>query len=87
MSSGAVDGHRAPRRGRPAGASREGVLGLIGDEWKQKWGPLPGGTYQVPYADCYRCPFQLTYPDCGLFCLDFIRQSVRKTTAWLACTP
>jgi len=58
-----------------------GVVGLIGDEWKQKWGPLPGGTYQVPYADCYRCPFQLTYPDCGLFCLDFIRQSVKKTTA------
>ena len=28
MSSGAVDGHRAPRRGRPAGASREDVLGL-----------------------------------------------------------
>jgi len=58
-----------------------GVLGLIGDEWKQKWGPLPGGTYQVPYADCYRCPFQLTYPGCGMFCLDFIRESVKKTTA------
>ncbi len=58
-----------------------GVIGLIGDEWKQKWGPLPGGTYQVPYADCYRCPFKLTYPDCGMYCLDFIRQSVKTTTA------
>ena len=58
-----------------------GVMGLIGDEWKQKWGPLPGGTYQVPYADCYRCPFKLTYPDCGMACLDFMRQSLKTTTA------
>lgn len=58
-----------------------GVIGLIGDEWKQHWGPLPGGTHLVPYADCYRCPFKLTYPGCGLFCLDFIRQSLKTTTA------
>ena len=58
-----------------------GVIGLIGDEWKQKWGPLPGGTYQVPYADCYRCPFKLSHPDCGMFCLDFMRQSLKTTTA------
>jgi 4-aminobutyrate aminotransferase-like enzyme len=58
-----------------------GVIGLIGDEWKQKWGPLPGGTYQVPYADCYRCPFKLTYPGCGMGCLDFMRQSLKTTTA------
>ncbi|HXQ24520.1 MAG TPA: aminotransferase class III-fold pyridoxal phosphate-dependent enzyme, partial [Candidatus Acidoferrales bacterium] len=50
-----------------------GVMGLIGDEWKQKWGPLAPGTHLVPYADCYRCPFKLTHPDCGMFCLDFIR--------------
>jgi 4-aminobutyrate aminotransferase-like enzyme len=58
-----------------------GVIGLIGDEWKQHWGPLPGGTHLVPYADCYRCPFDLRYPDCGLFCLDFVRRSLRTTTA------
>ncbi|HVN86522.1 MAG TPA: aspartate aminotransferase family protein [Candidatus Binatia bacterium] len=58
-----------------------GVMGLIGDEWKQKWGPLASGTHLVPYADCYRCPFKMTYPDCGMFCLDFIRQSLKTTTA------
>jgi len=57
-----------------------GVIGLIGDEWKKGWGPLPGGTYQVPYADCYRCPFKMTYPDCGMYCLDFVRQSLKVTT-------
>ncbi len=60
-----------------------GVMGLIGDEWKQKWGPLAPGTHLVPYADCYRCPFKLKYPDCGMFCLDFIRQSLKTTTAGL----
>src|SRR5262249_45179041 len=57
-----------------------GVMGLIGDEWKQKWGPLAPGTHLVPYADCYRCPFKLSYPDCGMFCLDFVRQSLKTTT-------
>jgi 4-aminobutyrate aminotransferase-like enzyme len=58
-----------------------GVMGLIGDEWKQHWGPLAPGTHLVPYADCYRCPFKLTYPDCGVACLDFMRQSLATTTA------
>lgn len=57
-----------------------GVIGLIGDEWKQQWGPLTPGTHLVPYADCYRCPFRLKYPDCGMFCLDFARQSIRTST-------
>ena len=57
-----------------------GVMGLIGDEWKQKWGPLMPGTHLVPYADCYRCPFKLTHPDCGMFCLDFMRQQLKTTT-------
>ena len=60
-----------------------GVMGLIGDEWKQKWGPLAPGTHLVPYADCYRCPFKLRYPDCGMFCLDFIRQTLKVTSAGL----
>ncbi len=60
-----------------------GVMGLIGDEWKQKWGPLAPGTHLVPYADCYRCPFKLDYPQCDMFCLDFIRQCIRTNTGGL----
>lgn len=58
-----------------------GVMGLIGDEWKQKWGPLAPGTHLVPYADCYRCPFKLTHPQCGLFCVEFLRKSLKINTA------
>jgi 4-aminobutyrate aminotransferase-like enzyme len=58
-----------------------GVIGLIGDQWKQHWGPLPSGTHVVPYADCYRCPLKLDYPDCGIACLDFMRQHLNVATA------
>src|SRR5271169_7040628 len=58
-----------------------GVVGLIGDESKQGYGPLPGGRYQIPYADCYRCPFKLEYPACGMYCVDFARQQLKHGSA------
>jgi len=58
-----------------------GVIGLIGDESKQGYGPLPGGQYSVPYADCYRCPFKLEYPECGLFCVEFARDQIKHCSA------
>ena len=58
-----------------------GVMGLIGDESKHGWGPLPGGRYSVPYPDCYRCPLKLDYPDCGMACVDFARESIKRTTS------
>ena len=58
-----------------------GVLGLIGDESKQGYGPLPGGQYTVPYADCYRCAFKLKYPSCGLHCVEFARNQIKNASA------
>ena len=58
-----------------------GVMGLIGDESKHGWGPFPGGRYSVPYADCYRCPFKLAYPGCSMACVEFARESIKRTTA------
>src|SRR5580700_8925532 len=58
-----------------------GVIGLIGDESKQGYGPLPGGQYSVPYADCYRCPFKMEYPECGMYCVDFARQQLKHSSA------
>jgi 4-aminobutyrate aminotransferase / (S)-3-amino-2-methylpropionate transaminase / 5-aminovalerate transaminase len=58
-----------------------GVMGLIGDTSKHGYGPLAGGQYVVPYADCYRCPFKLNYPSCGLYCVDFARQQIRNSSA------
>jgi 4-aminobutyrate aminotransferase len=32
------------------------------------------GVFHVPYAYCYRCPFKQTYPECGLWCVDYIEE-------------
>lgn len=38
------------------------------------------GLYGTPYANCYRCPLKLRYPDCGLACADFLRDVIRYQT-------
>lgn len=58
-----------------------GVLGLIGDPFKKNWGILHPGLHLSPYADCYRCPFKMEYPGCGLYCLDFVRKVIENNTA------
>ncbi len=58
-----------------------GVLGLIGDPFKKNWGPLHPGLHLAPYADCYRCPFTMQYPRCGLYCLEFVRKVIKNNTA------
>ena len=45
---------------------------------------FPGfaNVFKVPYAYCYRCPFSLTYPSCGMYCAnDFIEDYALKTMA------
>jgi 4-aminobutyrate aminotransferase len=40
--------------------------------------PLMPGVTLAPYAYCYRCPFKLEYPDCNLWCVDFIEKWLFK---------
>jgi 4-aminobutyrate aminotransferase-like enzyme len=57
-----------------------GILGLLGDDFKKQLGPFMPGLYSSPYADCYRCPWKLTFPDCGLACAEHLRQVIRYET-------
>ena len=57
-----------------------GVLGLLGDDFKNDLGPLPFGTYSTPYANCRHCSFDKIYPDCGFKCVDFIRKKIKYET-------
>ncbi len=57
-----------------------GVLGLLGDEFKQHLGPFMPGLYSSPYANCYRCPLHLTYPACGIACAEHLRHVIRYQT-------
>ena len=42
------------------------------------WG---GPVLRIPQAYCYRCPFELTYPSCGLECARFARQTIEHASA------
>ena len=58
-----------------------GVLGLLGSDFKHHLGPFLPGQHSTPYADCYRCPLRLKYPDCGIACADYVRDVIRNQTA------
>ncbi len=57
-----------------------GVLGLLGSDFKHHLGPFLPGQYLSPYADCYRCPLRLKYPECGIACADYLRDVIRYQT-------
>jgi len=57
-----------------------GVLGLLGSEFKHRLGPFLPGQYLSPYADCYRCPLKLRYPECGIACAEYLRDVIRYQT-------
>jgi 4-aminobutyrate aminotransferase-like enzyme len=57
-----------------------GVLGLLGSDFKHHLGPFMPGRYVSPYADCYRCPLKLRFPECGIACADFLRDVIRYQT-------
>jgi 4-aminobutyrate aminotransferase len=39
---------------------------------------VPGITH-VPYANCYRCAFRMTHPDCDFECVRFIEDHIFRT--------
>ena len=45
---------------------------------RRSFHPLMPGVTLAPYAYCYRCPFKLEYPDCDLWCVDFIDTCIFK---------
>ncbi len=44
------------------------------------FGPLVPGVTHVPYAYCYRCAYNLTYPACDLACVAFIEDHLFAQT-------
>jgi len=57
-----------------------GVIGLLGDTFKNNLGPLPVGRYLTPYANCRRCPFFGKLPECNWACIDHIKNKIRYET-------
>ncbi|MGH7281238.1 MAG: aspartate aminotransferase family protein [Polyangiaceae bacterium] len=58
-----------------------GVLSLMGSSFKDGLGPMVPGSHIVPYADCYRCPINATYPSCGIGCAEVARKQIKNDSA------
>lgn len=59
-----------------------GALSLTGSKAVQRrhFAPLVPGVTHVPYPNCYRCPYRLSHPTCGLYCVEVIREVYFKST-------
>jgi 4-aminobutyrate aminotransferase/(S)-3-amino-2-methylpropionate transaminase len=60
--------------------------------YKDGFGPFVPEIYRMPFAYCYRCPFHLTYPGCGVACADyledfFVHHVAAEATAALIVEP
>ena len=52
-----------------------GSLSMTASKTVQREGAGPfGPVVHAPYAYCYRCPFKLEYPSCGMACVDYIKK-------------
>ena len=45
-------------------------------KYRREFGPLISGVTHVPYGNCLNCHYNLTYPDCGLACVQYIEQEI-----------
>ncbi|MHA1839200.1 MAG: aminotransferase class III-fold pyridoxal phosphate-dependent enzyme [Candidatus Ranarchaeia archaeon] len=58
-----------------------GSMSLTASKIQQRLGffPMVPGVTHIPYPYCYRCPFKMEYPSCGLWCIDYIEEEIFQT--------
>ena len=59
-----------------------GALSLTASKVIQKrhYNPLIPGITHIPYAYCYRCPYNMSYPACGIECVRWVEDNLFRTT-------
>jgi 4-aminobutyrate aminotransferase len=59
-----------------------GALSLTASKTIQKkhYNPLVPGITHIPYGYCYRCAYNLTYPQCNLHCVHWVEDTLFRTT-------
>jgi len=59
-----------------------GALSLTASKTIQKkhYNPLIPGITHIPYAYCYRCPYNMSYPECGIECVHWVEDTLFRTT-------
>jgi len=46
--------------------------------YKTGFGPFAPEVYRIPYAYCYRCSYNLSYPSCQLYCADQLENFFKR---------
>ncbi|HUA19867.1 MAG TPA: 4-aminobutyrate--2-oxoglutarate transaminase [Bryobacteraceae bacterium] len=56
------------------------ALSLTGKSkpYKAGFGPFAPEIYRMPYAYCYRCPHNLTYPSCDMQCAERLESTFKR---------
>jgi 4-aminobutyrate aminotransferase/(S)-3-amino-2-methylpropionate transaminase len=49
--------------------------------YKAGFEPFASDIYRIPYAYCYRCSYNLTYPDCKLHCARHLEDTFKRVVA------
>ncbi len=59
-----------------------GALSLTTSKTVQRarYGPYVGGGHHIPAPYCYRCPYQLQYPSCDLYCAKILKELYFQTS-------
>jgi len=67
----------------PVDPPTKAFFAAIGITGQKSWSASSYSPFQVSYAltpYCYRCPFGLKYPDCGVACAEDLRNVIETTT-------
>jgi len=58
-----------------------GALSLTASKVIQKkhYNPLIPGITHIPYAYCFRCPYNMSYPECGIECVHWVEETLFRT--------
>jgi adenosylmethionine-8-amino-7-oxononanoate aminotransferase len=51
------------------------------EDWRWPFAPPVPGASHVPHPTCIRCPLSLSYPSCGLACVETFDQAITKAGA------
>ncbi|EFK07404.1 putative 4-aminobutyrate transaminase [delta proteobacterium NaphS2] len=59
-----------------------GALSLTASKTIQKkhYYPFVPGITHIPYPYCYRCAYNLCYPECGVGCVQWVEETLFRTT-------
>ena len=67
-------------RTRSYHGATSGAISLTGDPRRQ-YAPVTPGVIHAPDCYCYRCPFGLEHPGCGVMCAEYIREIIEMEGA------